>query len=381
MIPGSPIAGVRWRPWCIPFVRPFEMASAPMAEREGVVVVLETDDGAIGIGEASPLPSLRLSVATVEARLGVLAPPLVGRSPTAAWAALPPCGQRVNAVDVALETALGDLIAQGDEVPIGLWLAQQAGLGPPAGTPIAANALLTASDPSEVAREAKVAAAEGFDTFKLKVGRDLTRDHERLAAVRAALGPEAVLRIDANGAWAVEEAVPALTSLAVHDIALCEQPVPAGSAAPAQLAEVRAASPVPIAADESCGSGTELSALIAANAVDAVVVKPLRTGLRAALAMIAIARSHALRTVLTTTFDTGIGTALALHLAALLPEPRPACGLATRSLLAGDVVSGFPALAEGAIAVPSSSGLGVRLDPAALDRFAIGPWTDCDPHA
>ena len=381
MIPGSPIAGVRWRPWSIPFVRPFETASAPMAEREGVVVVLETEDGAIGIGEASPLPVMRLSVATVEARLGALAPALVGRSPTAAWAALPLCGQRVNAVDVALETALGDLIAQGDEVPIGLWLAQQAGLGRPAGAPIAANALLTASDPSEVAREAAVAADEGFDTFKLKVGRDLTRDDERLAAVRAALGADAVLRIDANGAWAVEEAVAALTSLAVYDIALCEQPVPAGVAAPAQLAEVRAASPVPIAADESCGSGTELSALIATNAVDAVVVKPLRTGLRPALAMIATARSHALPTVLTTTFDTGIGTALALHLAALLPEPRPACGLATRSLLAGDVVSGFPALAEGAIAVPSSPGLGVRLDPAALDRFSTGPWTDCDGKA
>ena len=362
-------------------MRPFETASAPMAEREGVVVVLETEDGAIGIGEASPLPVMRLSVATVEARLGALAPALVGRSPTAAWAALPLCGQRVNAVDVALETALGDLIAQGDEVPIGLWLAQQAGLGRPAGAPIAANALLTASDPSEVAREAAVAADEGFDTFKLKVGRDLTRDDERLAAVRAALGADAVLRIDANGAWAVEEAVAALTSLAVYDIALCEQPVPAGVAAPAQLAEVRAASPVPIAADESCGSGTELSALIATNAVDAVVVKPLRTGLRPALAMIATARSHALPTVLTTTFDTGIGTALALHLAALLPEPRPACGLATRSLLAGDVVSGFPALAEGAIAVPSSPGLGVRLDPAALDRFSTGPWTDCDGKA
>ena len=78
--------------------------------------------------------------------------------------------------------------------------------------------------------------------------------------------------------------------------------------------------------------------------------------------------------ILTTTFDTGVGTALALHLAALLPEPRPRCGLATLPLLAGDIVLGCPAPEVGALPLPPGPGLGVVLDDDALDRFATGPW-------
>ena len=104
------------------------------------------------------------------------------------------------------------------------------------------------------------------------------------------------------------------------------------------------------------------------------MVKPLRTGLGEALAMIADAAARGTSCIVTTTFDTGIGTALAIHLAALLPGPRPACGLATLPLLAGDIARGCPAPEAGALPPPDGPGLGVELDEAALDRFATGPW-------
>ena len=208
----------------------------------------------------------------------------------------------------------------------------------------------------------------------MKVGRDIAADGERLRAVRAALGPNADLRIDANGAWNEEEAVEALAALSVHGVALCEQLVPPGPNAVAGLARARAVSPVPVAADESCTSMADLRALLDAGAVDAVVIKPLRTGLAEALAMICEATARDVPCILTTTFDTGIGTALAIHLAALLPEPRPACGLATLPMLAGDVVRGCPTPDRGALALTDTPGLGVELDEGALDRFATGPW-------
>ena len=374
MTPAAPIASVRWRPWRIALREPLATGAGALSEREGLLLRIETADGLAGLGESAPLPGEGLSVASLAARMAEVAATLVGRSPGEVWDALPSSPVRVPAADVAVETALADLLAGVCGVPLAHWLAEQAGLPPPAPTPIPANALLVAVDPDNLAREAAEAAACGFRTVKVKVGGDTARDGERLWAVRAALGPDAEIRIDANGAWSEEEAPTALAAHAVHGVALCEQPVAPGPNAIKGLARVRAASPIPIAADESCTSLDDLRALLEADAVDAVVIKPLRTGLGEALTMIGEATTRDVPCILTTTFDTGVGTALALHIAALLPDPRPACGLATLSLLAGDIVLGCPAPEAGSLSLPAGPGLGVVLDDDALDRFATGPW-------
>ncbi len=373
MTPAAPIASVRWRPWRIPLREPIATGAGDMTERQGLIVRVETADGATGTGECSPLPGEGLSTADLAARMAELGRILLGRTPADAWASLP-AGEHVPVADVGIETALADLLAGACGAPLAHWLADQTGLPAPASAPIPANALLSALDPATLAREAEAAKACGFRTVKVKVGRDRAVDTERLRAVRAALGPDAEVRIDANGAWSEQEAVAALADHAAHGVALCEQPVAPAPDAPARLVRVRAASPIPIAADESCASLGDLRTLVDAEAVDAVVIKPLRTGLAEALAMIREATARNLPCILTTTFDTGAGTALALHLAALLPEPRPACGLATLPLLSGDIMRGCPTPEAGSLPLPSVPGLGVTLVEAALDRFATGPW-------
>ena len=373
MTPAAPIASVRWRPWRIPLREPIATAAGDLTGREGLIVRIETADGA-GLGESAPLPGEGLSVSALAIRVAEVGRTLVGLTAAEAWASLPAPTRRVASADVAIETALADLLAGSCGVPLAHWLARQAGLPAPSPRPIPVNALLAASSPDDLAREAAAARRCGFGTVKVKVGRDHTRDAERLRAVRAILGPDPDIRIDANGAWSEEEAAAALAMHAAHDIALCEQPVAPGPDAPQRLARVRAASPIPIAADESCASLDDLQSLLAADAIDAAVIKPLRTGLAEALAMIREAAARSLPCILTTTFDTGVGTALALHLAALLPEPRPACGLATLPLLAGDIVRGCPTPEGGATHDAGGPGLGVILDDASLVRFATGPW-------
>ena len=373
MTPAAPIASVRWRPWRIPLREPIATAAGDLTGREGLIVRIETADGA-GLGESAPLPGEGLSVSALAIRVAKVGRTLVGLTAAEAWASLPAPTRRVASADVAIETALADLLARSCGAPLAHWLAGQAGLPAPSPRAIPVNALLAASSPDDLGREAAAARRCGFGTVKVKVGRDHTRDAERLRAVRAILGPDPDIRIDANGAWSEEEAAAALAMHAAHDIALCEQPVAPGPGAAARLALVRAGSPIPIAADESCASPDDLRQLLDADAVDAIVIKPLRMGLGAALTMIAEATARGLPCILTTTFDTGVGTALALHLAALLPAPRPACGLATLPLLAGDIVRGCPTPEAGAVPPADGSGLGVIVDDASLVRFATGPW-------
>ncbi|HYH50994.1 MAG TPA: enolase C-terminal domain-like protein, partial [Acidimicrobiia bacterium] len=196
------------------------------------------------------------------------------------------------------------------------------------------NALVPAVDPDTAARLAGEALAAGMTTVKVKVGgRRPDEDVDRVAAVRGAVGPAAQIRLDANGAWDVDAATAALERLAAYDLELVEQPV----ADLADLARVRRRAAVPVAADEcirSLGDARRLAALAAADAI-VVKVQPLG-GVRAAMQVIEAAGVPA---IVSSLYETSVGLAAGVALAAALPELPYACGLGTGALLAGDVVA------------------------------------------
>jgi O-succinylbenzoate synthase len=221
------------------------------------------------------------------------------------------------------------------------------------------NALVPAVDAELAGQLAVEAAAAGMTTVKVKVGAtSLDDDVDRVAAVRAALGPGGRIRLDANGVWDVDAAVAAVGRLAAFDLELVEQPV----ADLADLAEVRRRVAVPVAADESVRSLGEARRLAALEAADAVVVKvqPLG-GVRAALKVIEAAGVPA---VVSSLYETSVGLAAGVALAAALPDLPYACGLGTAGLLAGDVVADP--------LIPAGGMLSVRRpepDPALLARW------------
>lgn len=152
-------------------------------------------------------------------------------------------------------------------------------------------------------------------------------------AVRDALGPAGRLRVDANGAWDTGEAVRRLKRLDRYDLEYAEQPC----ATLEELAAVRRACDVPIAADESIRRAEDPLRVRAAEAADVAVVKvqPLG-GVRAALRVV---EACGLPAVVSSAVETSVGPAAGLALAAALPALPYACGLGTRSLLSGDVVA------------------------------------------
>jgi len=194
------------------------------------------------------------------------------------------------------------------------------------------NCTVPAVGPSKAA---EIVRASGCGTAKVKVaepGQTLADDVERLEAVRDAIGSGRV-RIDANGAWSVDEAIEALKALARFDLEYVEQPC----ATVEELAEVRRRTDVPVAADESIRRAEDPLLVKKLEAADIAVLKvqPIG-GVRACLE---IAERIGLPVVVSSALETSIGIAAGVALAAALPELPYACGLATVSMFTTDVVA------------------------------------------
>ena len=228
---------------------------------------------------------------------------------------------------------------------------------------IPVNATVPAVEPSLVS--GILARFDGCRTAKVKVaepGQRLVDDVARVREVRALMGPEGRIRVDANGAWNLDEAEHAIHALAVFDLEYIEQPC----ASIDELAELRRRVKyldIPIAADESVRKAQDPIAVARAGAADIIVVKaqPLG-GVRRALRIVAEA---GLPAVVSSALDTSIGLAMGTALAASLPELDYDCGLGTAALLSADVVS--PALVPQGGALPIGR---VTPDGSLLDRHA-----------
>ena len=216
----------------------------------------------------------------------------------------------------------------------------------------------------------KIVAESGCRTAKVKVaerGQSSAADIERVAAVRDAIGPDGKVRVDANGGWTVSQAERQLAALSAAGLEYAEQPC----ATLDELAELRRRVDVPLAADESIRRAEDPLKVRAAGAADIVVLKaqPLG-GVRSALE---IAEQCGLPVVVSSAVDTSVGLAAGVALAAALPELPYACGLATMSLLAGDVTADPLAETRGELPVRPAV-----VDEAALAKYEVDPaaWRD-----
>jgi L-Ala-D/L-Glu epimerase len=313
----------------IPLKQPFVTAGGVVSARELLLVRLEARDGAVGYGEAAPF----------EPYDGV---PLE----RAAAALTGGGGRRPPQARAAEEIARLDLHARQEDRP----------LAEPRKDALAVNMTLAAGPPAEVAERARAGIRDGYACFKLKVG--LPDDPERVAAVRAAVGPWPALRVDANGAWSVDAAVQAIRVLEEHDLEFVEQPCRTLR----ELAEVRQRVSTAIAADESVGSLRELRRAVELEACDVVNVKLAGAGgFGPARELLREARSHGLDAFMSSTLDGPWGIAAALQLAAA-EELALACGLATLELFDSPLARALPPPRAGTLSVPTGPGLGVSIE-------------------
>jgi L-alanine-DL-glutamate epimerase-like enolase superfamily enzyme len=324
--------------------QPLRAAWGTLSERELLRVRLEADDGLVGLGEAAPLePYDGVPLAAVRAALDAFAAVAQERAEEELLEAcraerdLPPA---LAAVDLAL----WDLAGKRAGRPVSQLISVEAARSIPV------NATIGAEDRAGAAAEATAAAQAEFDTIKVKVG--VGDDAGRIAAVRAAVGPRMAIRVDANGAWEIDEAIAALRSLAPAGLELAEEPVHGVE----PLRAVRAEVDVPLAMDETAAQ----DGAPGSGATDAVCLKIARCGgIAGVLRDAAEARAAGSAVYLASSYDGPLGIAAAVHAAAGLTAggPLPAHGLAT--LAAFEEPGERLHAVRGAIRVPREPGLGV----------------------
>ena len=322
----------------LPLQRPFVTAGGVLSTRELLLLRLEDDDGNVGYGEAAPLepydgvPMEQVIAALTSRR---------GRRPAQARAA-----EELARLDLEGRREGRALIEPGaDAIPV--------------------NLTIVAGPPEEAAAAARAGVREGYSTFKVKVG--LPDDRERVGAVRRAIGPWPALRVDANGAWSVDQAVAGIHSLEEFDLQLVEQPC--GTLE--ELAEVRQRVSALIAADEPIATADDVRAAAEAGACDAVNVKLAPSGgFGAAREALRAASDEGLGAFLSSTLDGPWGIAAALQLAASERLPL-ACGLATLELFDARLARALPRPRGGLMAVPQGPGLGVSVEEQALAEVLV----------
>ena len=330
------LAGFELYRYGLPLTAPQTLKGATFHHREGLLLRLAGEDGYVGWGETAPLPGFSdEGLDRAAAGLRELAETVVGREATDEW--VDPAGRFSRGLDqlnptpsvrFGFELALWNLYAASSGRMLPGLVARQ----PRAAVPV--NGLLFGS-PVEILGEARRMKDVGYRTVKLKVGgRSLDRDVGLVRALGEILGDAVSLRLDANRAWGFEEAAEFARGVVDVSFEYIEEPL----ADPAGLPEFVREFGVPVALDESL-VGMELEALGGHRYARAVVLKPtLLGGISRTLRVSERVLCLGMTPVVSSAYESGVGTAALVALAAGIGESAVPAGLDTYRRLAADVL-------------------------------------------
>lgn len=292
----------------------FNMRSNPLLGQGAVIVRIETDEGLVGIGEAMGRPGPRGTAAHINE---VLAPMLLNADPRhhqALWTAMneqmrfAPMG--ISGVDMALWDLRGQIY--GDSLPNLL--------GGPARETVDcyASPIPYLAAPDASAEKAREFLRQGFRAVKLKIGRGIATDIVHVEAVREAIGSDAKLLVDANGAYTVSDSIALAKDLVRLAVYWLEEPV--HPEYPDDLARIRRRVDLPVVSGEWLGSWVQFRDLLKAEAVDVIMPNITRCGGITGMMKIADMASLENVTVAPHGVGAGIGIIAAIAACAVMPN-------------------------------------------------------------
>ena len=255
-------------------MHPFTIATGTMSSAQNIFIRIHTGTGSYGVGECSAFPMI---VGETQATCYEMAKDFAaiwkGKDATAIeerMSELHAATAFNSTIKSAFDMALYDLAAKAANQPLYQFL------GGTQTKKLETDITVGIGEAAVMAAQAAAFTQKGFRIIKIKLGKDPVEDTERIKQIRAAVGADTALRIDANQGWDFEDAVYALQQLAKYDIQFCEQPMRYWN--DHQLPELRRLSPIKLMADESVFDHHDAERLITANACDYVNIKFSKSG-------------------------------------------------------------------------------------------------------
>ena len=342
----------------VPLKTPFKTALRTVDTVEDVVVMIRTDTGQIGYGEAAATAVITGDThgSIIEAIRHFIKPRLVGQDVAnlnRLCALVQSSMERNSSAKAAVEIALYDLWAQLHDAP----LYQMLGGGDPV---ITTDITISVDYIDKMVADSLSALDRGFESLKIKVGKDIGLDIERVKAIHAAVQGRALLRLDANQGWTAKQAVQAMRALEEAGVVLelLEQPVKAADIAGLKYVTDRVNTPV--MADESVFNPSQVIDLIQQRAADIVNIKLMKTGgLSNAIRIADIAAIHGVPCMIGCMIESSISVAAAVHLAVAKSDVITKVDLDGPSLGQFDPVSGGVTFNESEISISDAPGLGI----------------------
>jgi len=346
------------------FRHPFVVWRGAVESKGHVIVLVHTDDGRVGVGEAAPF--LQYAAETpedVRATLECyLAPLLEGFDPfelETLGGMFSHALEGHNFSKCAVEMALWDLVGQKLGVPLYQLL------GGRVREALQIAVVLRTGSPEEAAREARERIAQGFSALKLKLGFGLEEDVERVRRVREGVGPGIAIRVDPEESYDLKSALALARALEPQGLELMSQPVPRTAWEDMRLLRERMTTP--LLADECIVTPEDVLYCAHTGAADAINIKvPKSGGLLNARRMIAIAQAAGLPCLLGSMLELGPGTAFAAHFGVSSPAITWPCEIQGPILLEADALESPLRIENGRLWPPDGPGLGIKLE---LDRL------------
>jgi muconate cycloisomerase len=355
----------------LPTIRPHVLSMTTMYRQTVVVVRLRCSDGITGLGEGTTIGGLRYGDESPEGiKLAIdtyITPILKTCDPSRVGAAMAAIGKEVvgnHFAKCAIETALLDAMGKRVGLPVSELLGGRQRDSVPVAWTLASGDTARDIDEAE-----QMLAARRHNIFKLKIGsRAVNADVAHVAAIKAALGDRASVRVDVNQAWSEQSADRGMAMLEAAGVDLVEQPI--ARANRAGMARLAARHGIAVMADEALHGPEDAFDFAARAAADVFAVKIAPSGGPSAAGRVgAIAAAAGVALYGGTMLEAGIGTIASAHLFATFPKLEWGTELFGPLLLTEEILAEPLSYRDFALHLPASPGLGIALDEDKIAFF------------
>ncbi|MFP3958576.1 MAG: mandelate racemase/muconate lactonizing enzyme family protein [Spirochaetaceae bacterium] len=350
----------------LPLVEPFRTSLAEIDMAHNIFVRIHSTGGLYGTGEARPNPVVTGETQDITFDAAATLARTIAGAPVHALDEISSMMERRlkknSSAKSAIDIALYDLLGKQTGLPLYALLGGMR-------RPISTDNTVSIDDPETMAQKALRIKEMGFRAIKVKLGGAKDADVERIRRIRQAVGYEIELRLDANQGWDYKTAVAVLRDLEPYRIRYCEQPVAYWDTA--HMGELRAASSIPIMADEALFSPHEAYRLAADGSCDYFNIKLSKAGgITGGLKITTIGEAAGIPCMIGCMTETRLAMSAGAHLMTARPNILFA-DLDGHTSMKSDPVLGGVQYNGGEMELPEAPGLGAEIDPAFLSECEV----------